>query len=495
MGNRIIASIRDSIIIITLIFAGIVIVCYMGNSMGKVETIKYEINLDLKSTNSVDKKETESQILQAVKKKLEDTMIDLQKDRVLQTTDLAMNRIYNTVTVTAIFFTVLVVIITVFQYLKSKSYEDNIIQFGKDLEGKYKEHSERIDEMDKKTNESITKAVSNFQTNIMALILMINNFKQSVNNVSKITFKLTKALNYLNTKQYKYAVSELTELVGIVEENEDLGDGIDREQIYYYCVIAYEEVNDYSNAIRYLERILDVNNFKSDDTEYLSTYMKYCDLNYKQALAKKDKDIDELKTVISLYQMFESNSDSEHIGIIDEFVCDTTEKIRMLNLNIGKLYYQRGDYHNAKLYLKECINPVEPSSPIDEKAIYILHSILVSKEILTNTDNWEEFIENFDILIMYEMDKIYFDDCKDAQSVLLIRNKDLLKRIIKYYHNQISDLSNLSELEKQSIRKLYLILRVNHVKDYQDKKVLQQIMLDIYRSDSVIERHIGQTPW
>src|SRR5471030_1081567 len=133
INDKIINKILEIIILIILFsFVGYAIsklaenVTSVDSSVMKIE-INYDdlLNKDSGNTNIVE-----------FNKQFEDKLDSYVKDKILNYGSLVSSKLDNAITVTSIFFTVLVVVVTLFQYLKGKSYEEKLEKY----DGKIQEY-------------------------------------------------------------------------------------------------------------------------------------------------------------------------------------------------------------------------------------------------------------------------------------------------------------------------------------------------------------------
>jgi len=168
---------------------------------------------------------------------------------------------------------------------------------------------------------------------------LLNSIEKSMRDVD---FYRLKAAIYYEQKVYQKAIQVL---------NDALKEGIDDEDVYFDLAINYEKVKDFSNAEKYLLKVIELNPKNSTALNFLG-YM------YAEKGIKLDEAYRLVKKALEI--------EPDNPAYID---------------SMGWIYYQKGDYKRAFDYLKRAYFLAPEEVEIKEHFISVIKKLYPDKNI------------------------------------------------------------------------------------------------------------------
>ena len=384
--------------------------------------------------------------------------------------DIATNRVYNVITVIGIFFTVFVLVITIYQYLKSKTYEDKIDILESEIEKSSKDFQLKID----KYNVEIKELVN-------ANILFVN------------------ALNLFNSKEYSKAAMEFEKLINLLNSIAEFHKIFDMEQIKKSTVLSYKNAKDFLGAAKHQKSLFNIDNIVSEKN--FLDYLDYC--NLKLIYATESDKINEL---IEVEELFKNALEiTKRLNLFD-LESGVKANLNDVRLQIGAWNYYQNNKEDAMKYLKLGFSNLYMQSDYrHKKYILLLVKMYLENDEQYIMDRFEDFFDYYDYLIEIKGKDIYIDNhFENETECTLDRHINIIYNVLKYYSHLIEhDTATLSQF--QLLRKMFLVSKIHE--KLLVYNVLEQIKNDnrivkylekasqLYNDDRIVERNTGINPF
>lgn len=446
----------ESIVILGLLFIGWTVVDYLGKSLEKPSPITTEISLDIGSVEGKNAENIAKELAPILKEKINKVSNEIINETKAKNENSAIERIYYVVVVTSMFFTVLVLILTIFQYLKSKQYEEKM---GK-MEDILREKIDEISAFDDK----------------------IKNYKEDIKLSRKVSFHFTKGMNYLNNSEGNRAcIYEFEKILELSQGREDILDLLDKKQVYYNLYVSYKNIEHYDKAVYYIEKVINVENIEYSSEYYLRLYLEFCELHHLRVV--KIQDVDEYKEVLKLYKKLLFGN--RRLNLSDaEIDFKVIKPIAILNKKIGVMLFDKNDRNQAREYLEGRVEWMIDFGVEDEDVNLKLHRIYLEEGIKDE----QKFIKNYNSILDNNINKMYFNEYICSEIKIEVDN--ILNVVIKYYEKKVGEWDKDSKEYKQILRIIYIILRENNSYEYKNEEIKNEIS-ELYKADKRTE----EDPW
>lgn len=288
-----------------------------------------------------------------------------QINAIMLATDNAINKIYNILVVSTIFFTILVASITIFQYIKIRDIDklkeelkNELYTERELLDEKLEKSQEWIETFEREYNLRFSKIEENYQKQLSTVDYMILNLQEKIDNLSRKSAELQIDTNYVKAKEFeKRKEIPNSELINTYEEIKKLVESYPNtksnefiSKLYIDLVASYLSLGDMSNNYNYLKSMLNkAIELSSNPITESCAYKVFVDL---EDVYRKDAD-DKIKYLEKIHE--ENPYDYEYTLKLAD-ACDMRNKYDDLNRAI---YYVEDSINYrenvAKDYCKELI--------------------------------------------------------------------------------------------------------------------------------------------
>lgn len=263
----------------------------------------------------------------------------------------------------------------------------------------------------------IEKAKNILCLGVIILAVACSDFQKVVKSTD-YEFKLKKAKEYYEHKEYAHASQLYQELINIYR-------GTNRaDQIYYYLAKSFYGQKDYTLASHYFR--LMIKEFPrsefSEEAQYLIGYCLFLDSPNPRLDQKTSQDaIDALQLFLNLYP------NSTKIADVNQLIDKLREKLVYKSYLSGKLYYDLQDYRAAVISLTNSIKEFPDSKYREELMYYLLKSKYLlgknsveekKRERLNNAiDEYYTFIDAFPKSEYKKEADYFFDNIKKMMNL------------------------------------------------------------------------------
>lgn len=384
--------------------------------------------------------------------------------------DTMTNKVYGIIAIIGVFFTVFVLVVSIYQYFKSKTYEEKIKQMEIEIE-------ERNNEFQKSLNE--------YNDELRVLI------------TANVVF--ARAQNYLLSSEYSSAIKEFEALLQMGENNTEIKSVFDLDQIKRSLVQSYTKIQNYQKAAKTIAAVIDTDVVNFHDKNYTNNYFEYCKLMFIDA--EQSKKLEKFLNVETVLEKIVLAFERDEINEI-ELEADALEYYGKTKVHIGLLYSKTNEKNRAMVYLSEGLGNefLDSDFMLYDVAIQILNNLYLSTVNLIESTEYDDYFSNLNRLVAFVGRKCYFNLKSSSMELLKIKdNISLLKKniinFIDLYNSEYED-----EAIKQAARKLYLYIYANaemreelkEIKGYEDAITIGS---DLHNNDEIVERNVGIDPF
>lgn len=452
-----------AILIIILIGVGFNIY-FLTRSLNNQVSTGITITLDEKKINEmVNNKFSNTNLEEQLKQKVYDLMISY--------SDSTINRIYNIVTVTSIFFTVLVVVVSAFQYLRFKSQEERFSVLEKEFRYQSSAYVEQFNQLKTEFNKEI------------------NAHKHQLDTLLSVNANIIKAINRFNHGEFVKSSEDYKQILKIIDENKFILDFYDLKDIITNATKSFIMSKSYNSAIECMERVIGNEWDKYDNLSYIELYKDYIKTNFARA-----KSIDRLDEYLRLLDILNVLKNNFHTIGEDASIVELNKEMYFI---LGKKYLEIDDQMNAKTYLIKA-NLIDCKQNYDYQIKELLNKIYLSNINIIPIE-FDCFFNNYNDLIIKEYEKmISLDEPNSPHDYhLKISNKEVLIDSINAYIREIKRLNDKEGKRNNLIRKFgyFIELHEDILRDELDdlRRYLEQYN-EIVRADKSVERTLGYVP-
>lgn len=207
------------------------------------------------------------------------------------------------------------------------------------------------------------RKVKNILSVALFLLIISCGEYQKIVKSTDYEYKLKKAKEYYDHKEYSRSAQLYQELVNIYR-------GTSRaDQIYYYLAKSFYGQRDYVLASHYFRQMLKEfpRSSFNEEAQYLIGYCYYLDSPTARLDQKTSQDaIDALQLFINIFP------GSARVGDANKLIDELREKLVYKSYLSGRLYYDLMDYRAAVISLAGCIKEYPDSKYREELMYYLL---------------------------------------------------------------------------------------------------------------------------
>jgi outer membrane protein assembly factor BamD len=252
---------------------------------------------------------------------------------------------------------------------------------------------------------------------LLLLVLSCSDFQKVVKSTD-YEFKLKKAKEYYEHKEYGRSSQLYQELVNIYR-------GTNRaDQIYYYLAKSFYGVKDYTLASHYFRLLIKEfpRSELGEESQFLIGYCLYLDSPNPRLDQKTTQEaIDALQLFLNVYPT------SSKVAEVNQLIDKMREKLVYKSYLSGKLYYDLQDYRASVISLTNSIKEYPDSKYREELMYYLLKSKYLlgvnsieekKRERLNNViDEYYTFVDEFPKSQYRKEADNFFDDIKKLMNL------------------------------------------------------------------------------
>jgi len=206
---------------------------------------------------------------------------------------------------------------------------------------------------------------------LILFIAAISLFSSCQSNFEKVqkskdyTYKLAKADEYFNKKQYTKANTLYEELLTVYKGTKNF------ETIYYNYAFTFYNNKDYLAASYHFKNFADLfpKSPKTEECEFLNSYCLYkISPEYSLDQTNTIKSIGELQTFVN------TRPESKHVAEANKLIDELRAKLEVKDTYGADLYYKIGEYKSAAVAYEQIIRKYPDSKNVDYYFYMVLKS-------------------------------------------------------------------------------------------------------------------------
>lgn len=170
-----------------------------------------------------------------------------------------------------------------------------------------------------------------------------------------VSYKLTKANEYYDKKQYQKANDLYASLIPVMKGTKNF------EPLYYRYAYSYYNLKDYLSASYHFKNFVDFfpTSKDADECEYMNALCLY-----KMAPKASLEQTNTIKAMEALQSYINMHPESKRVAEANNFIDDSRKKLEEKEASAAKLYFTIGQYKAANIAYKSVIRnyPESPNS-------------------------------------------------------------------------------------------------------------------------------------
>ncbi|WP_276133643.1 outer membrane protein assembly factor BamD [Polluticoccus soli] len=171
-----------------------------------------------------------------------------------------------------------------------------------------------------------------------------------------VNFKLTKANQYYDKKQYAQAIAVYENLIPVMKNTKNY------EPMYYRYAWSYYNLKDYLSASYHFRNFVDFfpNSKDAEDMEYMHSYALY-KLSPKPSLEQTNT----IKALEAMQSFINTHPESKRVAEANKIIFEGRQKLETKDADAAKLYYNIGHYKAAGVAYKNLLRNYPESAYAD----------------------------------------------------------------------------------------------------------------------------------
>lgn len=191
---------------------------------------------------------------------------------------------------------------------------------------------------------------------VLSLALVSCNGYEKIRKSSDVNFKLTKANEYYEKKDYQHANMLYRELMPIMKSTRNY------EAMFYKYAYSFYYLKDYVEASYYFKNFSEYFPTSKDveECEYMSAFCLYkYSPKFSLDQTNTTKSLEALKSYVSRYP------DSKRVADAEKSIDELTGKMELKQADAAKLYYNLGQYKAATVTYRSLMRAYPDSKNTD----------------------------------------------------------------------------------------------------------------------------------